>query len=195
MKKILLIALLYLGMASSLWAQNNVVFSYPISFGVSDLGKFIGQPSFRGISFDYRYTFKPNIALGVHFAWQTFYESKDKATYTLNNESLTGKQYRYSNQAPMLATVTYWLKPEEPVNPFVTLGVGAMYTRRNTDMNLYTREEEGWPFVLQPEIGVQFEIATYTAVQLSAKYYHGFEAGDFSGPQSYFAINLGFAFY
>ena len=196
MKKIFILTLLGICAGTSLLAQNNFAVSYSIALPTGDLNDFIGKTSFRGIAFDYRYTVKDNIAIGFSAAMNTFYESKPSDTYTVDNISLTGKQYRYSNNIPMLVTGTYFLSPEEPLKPFVTLGIGTMYSRRNTDMNLYTVELEAWNFALQPEIGVQYELSDMTALHLSLKYMQGFQAGnELKSSQSYFSLNVGFAFF
>ncbi|WP_073137299.1 outer membrane beta-barrel protein [Chryseolinea serpens] len=196
MKKIIILTLLGICACTMLMAQNNFAVSYAIAQPTGDLNSFIGKTSFRGISFDYRYTVKDNIAIGFSASMNTFYESKPKDTYTVDNISLTGKQYRYSNNIPLLVTGTYFLSPEEPMKPFVTLGLGTMYSRRNTDMNLYTVELEAWNFALQPEIGVQYELSDMTALHLSLKYMQGFQAGnELKSAQSFFSLNIGFAFY
>ena len=195
MKKKFLIIIFALLATTAVFAQSNTTLSYAIGFGTGDLGDFIGKPSFRGIALDYRYRIQPNLALGATFGWSTFYEEVASDTYTLGNESLTGKQYRYSNNIPMLATVTYFLSPDENINPFGTLGVGTMYTRRNTDMNLYTLEQEAWIFLLQPEVGVQIGVADNAGLSLSLKYNVGFQAGDLPENQSYLSLNVGFAFF
>jgi outer membrane protein W len=194
--KTLFIILINTCICSAVLAQSNVTTSYVVGFPSGDLSGFIGKTSWRGFSFDYRYSFKPNVALGMNVAWTTFYEELGTGTYTSDNASLTGKQFRYSNQVPLVATVTYFADPEEAMNPFVSFGLGTMYTRRNTDMNFYTLEEEAWNLLLQPEIGFQMALQEGVALALSVKYNYGLEAGsEISNAQSYFALNIGFAFF
>jgi hypothetical protein len=177
-------------------AQSHVSFAYAIGFGTGDLGDYISKPSFRGITFDYRHKINPNVALGVNFGWNVFYEEKAEATYTDDNASLTGKQYRYTNSFPMLATATYFLKPDATLNPFATMGIGTVYNKRRTDMNLYSWEQDAWNFALQPEVGFVYQMAPDAGVSVSLKYYHGFQAGnDLPSAQSFLTLNLGFAFF
>ncbi len=195
MKKIFLITFICLCSIGALYAQNNTAFTYSIGFGTGDLGDYIGQPSFRGITIDYHKMVQPNVGVGFSLGWNVFYEDKAYDTYTVDNVSLSGKQYRYSNHWPMLLTGAYYLKPGEAVNPFFGLGVGTIYSLRNTNMNLYTVEVDAWNFALQPEIGVQFILNDVTAIHVAAKYYNGFAAGgDLDTTQSYFTLNVGFAF-
>lgn len=93
----------------------------------------------------------------------------------------------------MLFAADYYLKPGEQINPFAGLGVGTMYSLRNTDMGQYTFEQDAWNFALRPEIGVLIETSPNMSLSVTGKYYYGFEAGDLPS-QSYFALNLGFVF-
>ena len=179
----------------ALFAQSNTSVYYSVGFATGDLGDYIGQPSFRGIGLDYNKMIQPNIGVGFSIGWNVFYEDKPYDTYTVDNVSLSGKQYRYSNHWPMLLSGSYYLKPGEAINPFVGLGVGTIYTLRNTNMNLYTVELDAWNFALQPQVGVQFSVDDATAITLIAKYNNAFQAGgELDTDQSYFTINLGFAF-
>ena len=198
MKKILLTLAIGLITVGALHAQggNVAAFSYSMGFGTGDMGDFISKPSFRGFNFDYRRMVTANIGVGTSIGWDVFYEELPKGTYTLGNESLTGKQFRYSNNVPMLASISYYLKPGETLSPFFGLGIGTMYTRRNTDMNLYTIEQEAWNFLLQPEVGLLYSLGNGAALFASAKYNQGFAAGsELTESQSYFTLNIGFAFH
>src|SRR5688572_2472890 len=136
MKKIFFF--LFVVAATPSFSQNITSLQYSIGFGTGDLGDFIGAPSFRGISLDYRRLVQPNIGVGFDVGWNVFYEAKSYGVYTIDNLSYSGKQWRYNNQMPMLFAADYYLKPGEQLNPFVGLGLGTMYSRRNTDMGQYT---------------------------------------------------------
>lgn len=195
MKKIVLLVSFCLISVGALFAQSNTTFTYSMGFGTGDLGDFIQQPSFRGVNLDFRKMVQPNVGVGFSIGWNVFYEEKADDTYSLGNSTLSGKQYRYSNHIPMMVNGAYFLKPGETLNPFVSLGIGTMYTRRNTDMNLYTVEQEAWNFLLQPEFGVQYLVNDATAITVSGKFNYGFKAGsELDAAQSFFALNVGFSF-
>lgn len=196
MKKILLVAcVLCLSTVGILKAQTITTISYPIAFPSGDLKDFVTKTSFRGINLDFQKMVQDNIGVGVSVGWNVFYEELDYDTYTLDNVSLSGKQWRYSNHIPILASSTFQLKPGDSMNPYVGLGVGVTYSLRNTDMNLYTIEQDAWNFTLQPAVGVLIEASDVTRVNISARYNHGFKAGnELEGAQSYFSLNFGFTF-
>lgn len=194
MKKIIIL-ISFCFLSGGLRAQSNTTINYSIGFPTGDLGDFIEKASFRGATIDYRKMINPNVGVGFSVGWSVFYEEMASSTYTLDNVALTGKQYRYSNFIPMMINPTYYLKPDATLNPYVSLGIGTMYTRRNTDMNLYTLEQEAWNFLLQPEVGIQYKVGPSTAVNLSGKFNYGIKAGkELDASQSFFSLNVGFTF-
>ncbi len=198
MKKILLAAcVLCLGATGLVNAQGNTVttVTYSIAFPSADLKDYIGKTSFRGVNLDFQKMVQDNIGVGLSVGWNVFYQDMGNATYTIDNISLTGKQYRYSNHIPVLMSSTFQLKPGDSMNPYVGLGAGVTYSLRNTDMNLYTLEQDAWNFTVQPAVGVLIEASDVTRVNISARYNHGFKAGnELKNAQSYFSLNLGFTF-
>ena len=195
MKKIqYTLAILLISAVTMLQAQSNTYMTYSMGFGMGDLGNFISKTSFRGAAIDYRKLVQPNVGVGFNLGWNVFYEDKAFDTYTSGTESLSGRQFRYSNHIPMLLNADYYLNPGEKVSPFIGLGTGVMYSRRNTDMNLYTVQEEAWNFTLCPEIGVQFNSNISSATTIMLKYYYGLKAGELDEAQSYLALNVGIVF-
>ncbi len=176
-------------------AQGDVTsLTYSVGFPMGDLGDFISKTSFRGIGLDYRHMTNEKVGIGLTLAWNTFYEAKAYDTYTNGTESLSGKQYRYSNHVPMLITGDYFLTSGQKMIPFIGLGAGVTYTRRNTDMNIYTIRQEAWNFTLQPEIGVHMQNGLNGGFTAALKYNNGFQAGDLDKDQSYLSLNIGFVF-
>jgi hypothetical protein len=196
MKKIFysICAILLLTTSVALAQQSRTSLTYAVGFGTGDLGDFISQPSFRGFNIECLKMTSTKIGVGGSFGWNVFYDERNYDTYTKGSASLSGKQYRYSNNLPLLANFDYYMNPGQKVNSYVGLGTGVIYTRRNTDMNLYTLEQEAWNFALQPQIGLEFDNSFSSAFTIAAKYFYGFSAGDFDKPQSYITVNIGWTF-
>ena len=192
MKKLLFI--LFIVVSVPAVSQNLTTLEYSMGFATGDMGDFIDKPSFRGFTIDYRRLVQPNVGVGFEAGWNVFYSEESYAVYTQENVSLGGRQFRYQNQVPLFFSVDYYFHPDETINPFAGLGLGTMYSRRNTDMGQYTLEEDAWNFALRPEIGVIYEVNPEFGFSLTGKYYYGFEAGDLNEPMSYFALNVGFVF-
>ena len=191
MKKLFFI--LFIVASAPAIAQNVTSLQYSMGFGTGDLGDFIDKPSFRGFTIDYRRMVQPNVGVGFDAGWNVFYSEKSYDTYTMENLSIGGKQWRYNNQVPVLFAADYYLSPDEAINPFVGFGIGTMYSKRNTDMGQYTLEEDAWHFAIRPEIGILYEVNPDFSFSVTGKYYMGFEAGDLDA-QNYFALNFGFVF-
>jgi len=195
MKKLFIIAALSVCTVGMIHAQSITSVTYSIGLPTGDLKDFIQPASFRGINFDFQKLVQPNIGVGVSVGWNVFYDALEYDTYTIENVTLSGKQWRYSNHVPVLLSTAYYLKPGENINPFVGLGIGTIYTLRNTDMNLYTLKQEAWNFALQPSVGVLIMANDVTTFHLSAKYNYGFKAGnELDNAQSYISLNVGFTF-
>jgi outer membrane protein len=174
-------------------AQSTFSVQYSMGFGNGDVKSYISTASFRGVGLEYRYHIEPKFSVGIDMGWNTFYERRAYDTYTSGTVSLSGVQYRYINAAPIYLSANYYLKPDEKLNPFIGLGVGTLYSKRNTDMGLYTLENIAWAFALRPEIGVLINENSGLDVILAGKYNYGF-ATDGQEAQSYFTFNVGFVF-
>lgn len=173
-------------------AENHLSIQYDMSFATGDMGSYISAGSFRGASAQYRYAVTDNVLVGIDAAWNVFYERKDKDSYTSGTQTLTGVQYRYQNQVPLLVAADYVFMADKDFQPYLGLGIGTMYSERNTQMGIWVFEENPWQFALKPEVGFLYNISYGTALKLGFKYYTGI-GGDL-GTQSYLTIGLGFAF-
>lgn len=197
MKRIIFLAIFtVLFSGTYLFGQDKSHFAiqYDMGFGTGDLGDFISKPSFRGASAQYKFAVKENILVGVEAAWNIFYEKKDYETYTLGTQSLSGIQYRYQNEVPILVVADYLFSTDKKLSPYIGLGVGTMYTERSVDINLYRFEISPWQFLLKPELGAMYGISDKTSLKLDAKYYYGFKTEDLDS-QGYITVSVGFAFH
>ncbi|HOW25049.1 MAG TPA: outer membrane beta-barrel protein [Bacteroidales bacterium] len=171
---------------------SHLAVQYDMSFGMGDLGDFISAPSFRGASLQYRYAVTDNILVGVDAAWNTFYEKMDYDSYTVDTKTLSGIQYRYQNEVPILVSVDYLFLTDNKFQPYLGLGIGTIYSERIVDMGIWRFEEDPWQFALKPEFGLMYNFSNSTAFKLGLKYYTGM-GGDLD-TQGYLTISAGFAF-
>lgn len=194
MKKINLIILFLLcTTVSKVIAQQSMfIAQYSVGFPVGDLNKFISKTSWRGATLEYKSMVDDGIGVGVQTGWNAWYEAKDYSTYTIDQQSLSGKQWRYCSTVPVLATLDYYLKPGERVNPFAGLGIGTMFSRTNLDVGIWTKEINTWQFAFQPEVGVVVQTSPGTGLIISAKYYSALKNKELDSNLGYFALNVGF---
>ncbi len=173
--------------------QAYMSVKYAVSFASGDMGDFISAASWRGTVVEYRAPAKGNLMVGVDVGWNVFYEKKNKDTYTVGNETLTGVQYRYQNEVPILVSADYLFSSDQPLKPYVGLGIGTMYSERATDMNLYRLSESTWHFAVKGELGLLYEVSYSSSIKFAAKYYNGFKTSKLDN-QGYFSLSLGMAF-
>ena len=189
MKKALYI-LIFTLFASSAMAQNSLMsWQYSMGFATGDLHDYVAPVSFRGITYNYNWMVETGASVGLEIGWNVFYEKKPYDTYSRGDWDYSGKQYRYSNNVPLLFNIGYYINPDDAVTPFAGFGIGTMYSERKTSMGAYTFTSDGWHFELKPELGLMYNTEG-ASLALSGKYYYGFKAGDLPA-EGYFTINLG----
>ena len=193
MKKIFIIAVISVFAATAFSQSGYTSLQYSIGFGTGDMKDFIGQTSFRGFTIDYRHMSRSNLGIGVDIGWNVFYQEMPDAVYQYKDITYSGKQWRYSNQFPILFAMDYFHETGGNFTPYAGLGLGTMYSLQNTDMSVYTFEKDAWHFALRPELGILINASPGLDFTIAAKYYYGFKAGDLPA-QGYFALNLGFVF-
>jgi hypothetical protein len=192
MKKALYIFLFTIIALPAMSQVSFVSWQYSMGIGSGDLHSFINPVSFRGFTVNYSKFVKPGVAVGFEAGWNTFYEKKSWDTYTIGNFSYSGKQYRYSNNVPLLFTASYFMNTDENLIPFAGLGIGTMYTEKRTDFGTYSFTNDAWQFAVKPELGIIFK-TDGASLSLSTKYYYGFKGGDLPST-NYFTINVGLVF-
>ena len=88
-------------------AQNHIILGYDYSIPLGNTEEYIDANSFRGGSFEFGHHLTERMAIGLKVGLQTFYQELDKDTYTDDNVTIYGKQFRYMNSFPTLATFQY----------------------------------------------------------------------------------------
>ena len=192
MKKIVIVtfALLFSGIA---WSQSFYSLNYTMSFATGETGDYIESASFRGFSIDGRGFVSDQVSLGGMFNWSAFYEELAGATYTQDNITLTGTQYRYLNAFPMLFQAHYYLGTDsyEP-RAFFGGGAGAYKMVQRTNVGVLSLEYNNWHFGLSPEVGMVYPVSFGTYLFLGLRYHYVFKAEN-TIDHSWFGLNIGFA--
>jgi len=188
---------LMLACTTTAFAQHEMFYSFQYSPAISTgkLNDYIGEMSWGGVGFDYRGFTSPDLAWGVTFDWNVFYEHQPYGTYTEKTMSISGEQYRYVNTFPMLIAADYFTGERGDDNRyFGGLGIGTMYATKSTQMGVYEAYSDGWFFTLAPEVGTHVNIGRGTDMLIAAKYRYGFANKNFEA-LSYFALQVGFVFH
>ena len=191
MKKILLIITMVVGVASLSQAQFYSA-SWDVSFATGETNNYISKPSFRGVTFvDARKFINPQLSVGGLFSWNVFYDNPN-GTFTKDNKTVTGQQYRYINSFPLMVTTHYYFDEDpDDISFYIGGGVGTIIAEKRTDMGLFTSGDGNkWHFGVQPQIGVLYPLSRNIDAHLAFKYNHAFKAGDHDKIQ-YFSMSVG----
>ena len=179
MKRILVIAILFFGGVITANAQLNSFwsFNWQMSQGSGDTKDYIGEFSPRGFEIEGRYFVSPQIAIGGKVAWSGLYEKKDRTTYVYDdNTSVNSIQRRYLYSTPIMVNAA-WFPMEYDIEntfyPYLSLGVGTIYTQQETDNGMYYTDNNQWSFGVNPELGVIIKFGPSFGLNLKAGYTYG----------------------
>lgn len=195
MRKYIYLIAVFTIISTGAFAQGMFSISYDIGLTLGGTSEYISQPSFRGFGLEGRGFITDNLSYGGAFSWAVFYEEVGPEEWTREGEDGTvyGKQYRYINSFPLMATMHYYFGEWNSTRLYAGGGIGANIINQRTDVGLYVVKDEKWRFGLAPEVGVLIPINFNSSLNLSAKYQYAVKAGD-SDAVSYLSFKIGFAF-
>jgi len=174
-------------------AQSHTSVQYTMGIPFGDLKDHTKNVSGRGVTIEFHGEITTKISLGTSFGYSCFYDRMPYGSYTDGTATISGIQYRYNNMIPMLVNGQYWLT-DGPFKTYVGFGVGTLYNLRNTDMGMYTIEENNWHFLMSPEAGIVFEMNASTGIKLNAKYDSAFKTSD-ADAFGNLNLSIGFIFF
>ena len=190
MKKITIIAAIFL---SALAARGQDVIwkmAYEVAFPFSATKEFADQTSWRGLSLDFDRFLNDNMAVGLGLSWNVFLEKEPDRYFEYNDMLIHGTQVRYVNNIPILARFS-WYQPTGDFDTYFTAGVGTVWQETRREIGLWAFQDNYWQFALSPEAGIIFPIGR-TYLTAKVKYMHGFQTS--SAPTlSYLGLGVGFA--
>jgi opacity protein-like surface antigen len=196
MKRYIYLIGLFTLLSTGAFAQGMFGISYDIGLPVGGTAAdYISQASFRGFGLEGRGFITDNISYGGSFSWAVFYEEVGPEQFEEEGDTRTayGKQYRYINSFPLMATMHYYFGEWDATRFYAGGGIGAHIVNQRTDVGLYVVKDEKWRFGLAPEVGVLIPVNFSSSLKLSAKYQYAVKAGD-SEAVSYLSFGIGFAF-
>ncbi len=196
-KSIIILAFMAMGLFTKpVFAQfNDAYFNmyYSMGLGVGDMKDYVSKYSWRGVGMEYKSEVTDNLMVGFGADWNVFYENMDYGTYTRDNVSISGKQYRYLNAFPMAAKFTYFRDSDMGLRVMAGTGVGTTYMMEDLDMGSYRLNVNTWQFLVAPELGVAYDLDATRSLLLSVKYNYNFKNTELDS-RSYLSFNVGFAF-
>lgn len=182
MKKLYIICLFLIGLGVSSSKAQMFSLNYQMSVPFGETHDFISKMSFRGAAMDYHYFLTDRFAVGASLGWSTYYQRLDKVTggFFLDEEkvTITGKQFRYVNVVPIMASARYFFTGEDArICPYAGIGIGTNWAETRLEVGHLMAKEEGWQFALAPEIGCIIPFSEYIGLNLGARYQYSVKAG------------------
>ncbi len=180
-KSIMLVAMVSMVVSSTAFALGDEKLTsmyWSVAVPDGDMTEFIDQTSLRGFGLQGRWFVQPALSVGLTWAWQVFdQETSDPIQTTLGesemNATISGKQFRYINAFPFLATGHLYLGTPGATRLFIGGGVGAFYMMERLELGLVALEEKNWRFGAVPEAGLLMPVGDMYGHQhiiISAKY-------------------------
>ena len=107
-----------------------------------------------GMNFEGGYYIIPKMSLGLFVSYHTNNKYIGEQVLQLSStESLYTDQQHSIYQVPFGITSRWWFIEDRMFEPYIGVKLGAMYTRMESDTQVYTYYQDRWGFNIQPEIG------------------------------------------
>lgn len=193
-KHIIILAIICLTVSHASLAQNSLFsLNYAVTVPLGNTNDYIDQMSGRGFVLEYQKFVNERWAFGGEIGHTTLYKKEANKVYTEGTASLSGVQYRYQYNWPIMVTANYYVMTGEALRPYFGLGMGTVAHDRQIDMGIFTSQETHWQFALRPEFGLYYQASEGVGFRFGAKYYQSFESGSLAG-QSNLGLNFGIVF-
>ncbi len=151
-------------------AQDNEVFlGYNFAVPLPDSKDWVSNVSYYGLELNFKRFLKPQVSVSLSFAWNVFYKETTDII-ALKNADVSGLQNRYINTFPMIVGAQYYFGNSKKVRPYIGAGAGALYSTRRLQIGIYDATEYKWRFMVQPELGVIFNVDRSSDIGLGVTY-------------------------
>jgi hypothetical protein len=166
--------------------------SYQFSIPLGNTATYTPPVSWRGIGLDVATFIQRDLAVGLAFGWNVFFDNTT-STISFNNTRITGNQDRALNVWPTLVNARWFpkLSSNRDIQPYIGANIGGYIIEQYLAIGLTAVQETHYHFGLAPEIGVFFQ-QPFGAVFLNARYNMAFASGGVPF-QQFLSLNLGYA--
>lgn len=191
----IILLLVYVPSTKGQEGKSYTTLNYSPSLAIRESADYVDGMQFRGINLSYYYFVSDQASIGFTTGWNVFRTATNgNVTKEIENGSsiitLTGKQYRYVNTVPVLASARYHWGDEEAIRLFAGLSAGFYYVDRRLEMGLFAVNTETGQFGIAPSAGLLFPSYGNVGFQLECQYNNAFESRN-GDAFSYFDFNVG----
>ena len=160
---------------------------------IGNSNEFAPKYSFVGFNGEAMYHVRDDLSIGVTSGYQVF-RGEERETIQIGDgdAALNAYQLRYIDTAPILAVVRYYVAVGEYMSFLPALGVGTVYTNRETNAGLVVFHEDYWHFGVAPQLGLA--VHTLGPDPLIDVKYTFAPGGEDSPTESWFTAEVGILF-
>ena len=179
-------------LAGKVCAQEHIsAITWNILQPVESFSEFIDKTSYRGFAIEGRKFYGRRLTFGMSFAINVFDEQTTE-TLEIDNGAVTGKQFRWVNAFPILATSHVHLGRDGYTRPYFGVGAGAYYIKSRLEIGVEQINENQWHFGVAPEVGILFPIGYGSEFIIGGKLNYAFPTSG-RDEVAWVAIFLGFS--
>jgi len=166
--------------------------SYQFSVPIGETANYTSPVSWRGIGLDTMTFVRRDVAVGLAFGWNVFFENTT-STLHFKGTDVTGNQDRALNVWPTLVNARWFPKisSNRDIQPYIGGNVGGYIIERYLAIGQTAVQETHYHFGVAPEIGV-FIQNPVGAFFLFARYNMAFASGGVPF-QQFLTFSLGYA--
>jgi hypothetical protein len=172
--------------------------SYIVSFPTASTADFLSNAiSYRGLGVEWNAPIASTpLYWGLSLRWLYFRHNEDQESITSGNTTVTGRIYRSVDSFPIALHLKYpfLTKSNSRFLPFIGLGIGSTYGRKELDVGAFSQNQYGWQFLMAPEVGTQIKFSKHGEANgfFNVRYDAGF-GSDAIGAISNLSLAIGVA--
>lgn len=136
---------------------------------------FANHASGWGMNFEGGYYIIPQMSLGLFISYHTNNKYIGEQVLNLSStESLYTDQQHSLYQVPFGVAARWRFIDEGVWEPYMAVKLGAMYSRMESDTQVYTFYDKTWGFNVQPELGITIYPMKYARTGLHLAIYYNY---------------------
>jgi hypothetical protein len=143
--------------------------TWEVGVPTATLRDFIDATSFRGGQFEARFGVARRLSVGLATSWSWFAQNFPQKTVDFPNATVTAALYDRVQFISLRGTI-HWYLVDGPVQPYLGVGAGGVWTSWYQAVADLTRSSNGFTFTADPEAGLLFTVSSGFAFHLLARY-------------------------
>lgn len=176
--------------------------NWKISTPVGSTTDYVNKTTGRGVEVNWKCLFSDRFALGLNLGWSGYNtkQSHQNLERPLNpnvTATITANHFNLMYTAPVVAMADYYFTGiDNPLRPFVSLGIGTTYIEQTRYVGLYDAQVSKWGFTLAPAAGLSYQFPESTiGINAKISYVKTFATGLFANDPTVLNYTFGVTFF